>query len=209
MKAKVLARHCFCYLNSMKRVLIIGFFLVYVTSVMAQRDFLEGYVVLNSGDTLRGVVKDRKEGFSSRLWDRIILKHGKKRMKFRPDQLLAYNRGGSEFHSVPFNQGNDLLGISRVRVGQKHFLKVYIRGYLSLYEDEFLDDSQSNFDGNFYLIREDELQYLQVSMLFFRKKMVPYFEDAPHIARAIEDREYKYRDIITIVTEYNKWRSLP
>ena len=193
----------------MKKVLIIGILLVYTVSAVAQRDFLEGYVVLNSGDTLHGLVKDRKEGFSSRLLDCIILKHRKKRMKFRPDQLVAYQRGGSEFHSVSFNQGNDLLGISRIRVGQKHFLKVYVKGYLSLYEDEFLDDSQSNFDGNFYLIREDELQYLQVSMLFFRKKMVPYFEDAPHIARAIEDKEYRYRDLVTIVTDYNKWRSSP
>ncbi len=192
----------------MIRFTIIGFFLVSSLTAFSQRDFQSGYVVLNTGDTLHGTVKDRKEGFSARLLDRIIFKGERKRMKFRPDELLAYHRGGSNFHSVPFSQGNDLLGVSRIRVGQKHFLKVYIDGYLSLYEDQFIDDSNSNFDGNFYLIREEELQYLQVSMLFFRKKMVPYFNDAPHIAKAIEDREYKYRDVITIVTEYNKWYSL-
>ncbi len=192
----------------MKRVLIIGLLLIYVTSALAQRDFLEGYVVLNSGDTLYGLVKDRKDGFSAKLLDRIILKHKKKRLKFRPDQLMAYSRAGSNFHSVPFSRGNDLLRVSRIKIGQKHFLKVYIAGYLTLYMDEYVDDSGPNFDGNFYLIREDELQYVQVSMLFFRKKLVPYFDDAPHIAKAIEDRDYRYRDLIEIVTEYNKWHSM-
>ncbi len=192
----------------MKRQLIIGLLLIFSITALAQRDFKEGYVVLNHGDTLHGLIKDRKEGFSAKLLDRIIIKHNKKRLKFRPDQLLAYHRGGANFHSVPFNQGNDLLGISRIKVGQKHFLKVYIDGYLKLYEDEFVDQSGPQFDGNFYLIREDELQYVQVSMLFFRKKLVPYFHDAPHIAKAIEDKDYKYRDLITIVTEYNKWHSL-
>ncbi|XOV93263.1 MAG: hypothetical protein ACFHWX_00855 [Bacteroidota bacterium] len=189
----------------MKRFMIIGVLLVLGDLATAQNDFLNGYVVLNTGDTLYGLVKDRKDGINPKLLDRIIFKGDRGRQKFRPDQLLAYHRGGSNFHSVPFSVGTDLLGISRIKIGPRHFLKVYIHDYMSLYMDEYVDDSGPSYDGNFYLIREDELQFVQASILFFRKRMVPYFEDAPHIAKAIEDKDYKYRDIITIITEYNNW----
>ncbi len=189
----------------MIRLLIFGLILQLSLGGCAQREFLNGYVVLNAGDTLSGVVKDRKEGINSKLLDRVIFKGESGRKKYRPDQLIAYHRGGSNYHSIPFSTGNDLLGVSRVKVGQRHFLQVYIDGYLSLYMDEFIDHDGPNFDGNFYLIREGELMFTQASLLFFRKNLVPYFSDAPHLAKAIEDKDYRYKDLITLVRDYNLW----
>ncbi len=171
----------------------------------SRNDFMNGYVVLNNGDTLYGEVKDRKEGFSAKLINPIIFKGEKGRDRFRPDEIIAYNRGGANFHSIPYSSGNDLMGMTRIKVGRRQFLRVYISGYLSLYEDEFVDGDGPNYDGNFYLIREDEMQYALVSMLFFRKRLTEYFKDAPQIAEAIDNRDYRYRDIVKIVNEYNKW----
>ena len=189
----------------MQRIEISIIVIFILCSGCSQRDFLQGYVVLNSGDTLGGLVKDRKEGFSPRLLNPIIFKGEKRRKKFGPDAIQAYHRGGFDFHSIPFSQGNDLLGLSRISIGQHQFLKVYISDYLSLYESEWKDGNSSNFSGTYYLKREDEVQFTVVSLLGFRKKMAGYFDDASEISSSIVEKDYKFRDLFELVSDYNQW----
>jgi hypothetical protein len=39
----------------------------------------------------------------------------------------------------------------------------------------------------------------------FRAKAPLYFEDYPELAEKIKSKEYTWKDIETVVNEYNKW----
>ena len=173
----------------------------------AQKGYLKGYVISNDGDTLRGTIKDRKLSPIPRLYAKVKFKNRKgKKRTLGPDDIAAYKRGESMFQSVPFGEVEKFIGTTRVNYGKKHFLRVRVKGYLTLYEHEFIDqECGPNFDSNFYLKRTNETQFTRIPMIGFRKRMKLYFSDSYTIIKKIERKGYRYRNINELVRDYNLW----
>lgn len=71
-------------------------------------------------------------------------------------------------------------------------------------------------DEYFFCLRPGEEAAHIVSWIFggqankntiFRKVASDYFKDYPELSQKIKDREYKYKDIIQVVMDYDNWKS--
>ena len=196
-------------MKSIKNLPLFYLFLMIPSFFFAQKDFQNGYIVTNENDTLIGLVKDRKEPPFGKLYDKVIFKKGRKKKKYGPNDIIAYKRGYNEFESLwiqdnayPF-QGKYL---SDPNYGNKEFLKVIVKGYLSYYYWEFEDSESDYIDSIGLYKREDEDSFARVSQGIFglkKKSLAKYFIDYPDLASKIEYGELK--DPVEIVRIYNLW----
>ncbi len=196
-------------MKSIKKLPLFYLFLMIPFFFLGQKDFQSGYIVTNENDTLIGLVKDRKEPPFGKLYDKVIFKKGRKKKKYGPNDIIAYKRGYNEFESLwiqdntyPF-QGKYL---SNPNYGNKEFLKVVVKGYLSYYHWEFEDSESDYIDSIGLYKREDEDSFVRVSQGIFglkKKYLAKYFRDYPDLASKIEYGELK--DPVEIVRIYNLW----
>ncbi len=194
----------------MKKIALIFFIVLSISqSAFSQKDYREGYIVTNKGDTLFGKVKDRKvRTFNSVLYDKIRFKQPKSGWfpkKYRPAEILGYGYDDMHFRSLPFtSEGNLFRPTTTFAYGELYFVKIVIDGRLSLIESEYIDDETGYITSKLYLKKKDEMTYALVPMISFRKKMAEYFSDVDEIKEKIQSREYRLRDIREIVREYNE-----
>ena len=144
------------------------------------------------------------------MFKKIIFKKKHKKKKYGPGGITAYKRGDNHFESLwlqestyPF-QGKYL---SNPNYGNKEFVKVIVKGYLSYYHWEFEDSESDYIDFIDLFKREDEDSFARVSQGIFglkKKYLAKYFQDYPDLASKIENGELK--DPVEIVKLYNLWR---
>lgn len=189
-------------MNQMKYVVIILF--IINGHLQAQDTYIEGYLVLNNGDTLRGGLKHRRVSFTGEsLLNKIKYKgeNGKKK-KFRRSQLKAYNIGGQEYRRfylrptrtkllnlvtnyyeiVPFN-------------AELHFLRVVRDGALQLYEMEWSDGMSDRVEGLPLFRKEnDPLMVRGTQGVFGFKKNVleEFFNDCPALQEKIIRDDFQF-----------------
>lgn len=77
--------------------------LVLLHPMNAQLNYLPGYVILNTKDTLHGFIKDRNF-YSGDIYKKIKFKkkHGKSE-HYSPNDLLGYKGGTANFESLWYN----------------------------------------------------------------------------------------------------------
>ena len=80
----------------------------YINS-FAQKGYEKGFVVLNTKDTLYGLIKDRKEHPFERLYKKIKFKGKRGKARYKPSQILAYKKGESTFESVWISDSGGFL----------------------------------------------------------------------------------------------------
>lgn len=199
-------------MKNRKKLHILCFLLIFHFVFFAQKDFQSGYIVTNENDTLIGLVRDRKEPPFGKLYEKIIFKKGRKKKKFGPNEINAYRRGNDSYESL-WIQDNDYpfqsVYLSSPNYGNKRFLKVIVKGYLSYYHWEF-EDSESDYINyvGFYK-REGEGIFARVSQGIFglkKKNLAKYFKDYPELVSKIEYGELKDPGEIVII--YNLWKEL-
>jgi hypothetical protein len=173
----------------LKVLVLIILLLLVVNDLFGQKDFYPGYIVTNSGDTIYGMVKDRK---SSRLkiYSKIHLKNSKgKKRKYGPGEILAYESGGNTYHSVWYRE--------------RQFLKVIEKGYVTYYYDESVDEDGYLFETKL-LKRENEQRFTTIIGIGFRKKTMNYFADCPELVRKLDARQYRFNSLGEAVRFYNR-----
>lgn len=190
-----------------KKLFVFYFFIISSFLVLSQKDFQSGYVVTNENDTLMGLIKDRKEPPFGKLYNKIVFKKGRKKHKYSPNDIGAYRKGDTQFESLWFQdntypfQGKYL---SSPNYGNKSFLKVIVKGYLSYYHWEIEDAESDYIDVIDFYKREDDDFFARVSQGIFglkKKSLAKYFRDYPELALKIENGEIK--DPVEIVKKYN------
>lgn len=100
---------------------------------------------------------------------------------------------------------------------------VVVRGITTLYQEYIGQNFYSIGTGlggqflhtNYYAIREGEPAAALISAVIsgqanpnavFRRFAKDYFSDYPELAKKIEDKVYKYTDVLYAVLEYNNWK---
>jgi len=171
-------------------------------TALGQKNYAPGYVVLTSGDTLRGQVMDRRETFiGTELLTKIRLKPegGGLRRKYRAKKLLAYRTNDNiyERHQLR-SKGVSLLDAYYEIVpndGEPVFLRVVSRGKLSHYQWEWVDEDNDHIDAADYFRKADELLLVRATQGVFglkRKNLTEYFQDCPSLQEKIQQRAFKY-----------------
>jgi len=184
---------------------------LYSMNAFTQKHYLSGYVVLHSGDTIHGIVKDRTPEPFGDLFERIHFKSkqtGKKR--YGAKDIKSYKVGNNVFEShrialKSFNRGNFLFRTLNRNGGERAFLKVIKKGKLNYYNREFRDPDSGYYDYHSYYRKEGEYKFFILLSSIFgfnHKETAEYLKDCPLVSKKVLNKELK--NFITIQELYEK-----
>lgn len=190
--------------NLNEKIVEIAIFLI-VTITGSAQDF-SGYVVLNSGDTLFGLIKPYDN--EAVMYHEVrFFKNGEK-TKFEPREILGYT---FENHIFLTMEWEDDFGIKR-----KVFMRILEDGYCTLFTFIPQINSADAYDPIFkggklivplYYLKKTGEDLHQVDFKRLRTGQDPYFVDNPQLAYDIQRGKYKRLGIEGAVRRYNKeWK---
>jgi hypothetical protein len=176
---------------------------------LAQRHYEPGFVVLTSGDTLYGKIKDRRPAPFGEIYRQIRFRNGGIfPRKFSPREILQYQAGDRQYESLWISNDFSFFSKRLVSVsgrGRRQFLRVLVKGPLSLYTLENFDPESGFFDDIPYLKREDKREFVRATQGVFglkRKLLAEYFDDCPALQKALEEKEV--RSVFEVVDLYQR-----
>lgn len=177
--------------------------LLSVFPLKSQEKFQPGYIITNNGDTLSGLIRDRKQAPFAQLYSKIRFKGRSPFIKkYGPSQIKGYKQGDIYFQSEWINVTNNIFRThyrSDSVSGTRHFLKVIVKGYLTYYQWEFMDQESWYIDAIDLYKRKNEDYYMRVTQGIFGlriKSLNEYFIDCPDLIQKVEKKELKSPDEI-------------
>lgn len=187
------------------------FLLCFSQAVFAQGRYTEGYVITLKGDTLQGKIRDRRTGIFAGKFKRIRFKTSVfPPRRYRPGQIRSYVIGSAVYESHWIMRDNRVFQeryLSMERYGKPVFLRLVVKGPLSLYYLEQLDQDSGRFDYVELFKKEGVPVFIRASQgLFGLKKntLRQYFADRPDVISKIEDKSL--RSALEIARYYNEPR---
>ena len=176
--------------------------------VYSQNEYTNGYIISAENDTIQGFIKDRKPGPFEKIYKKIKFKSKKThRRRYGPYDILGYKIGQDEFVSMWFSESAEYFKYrveSVPKKGEKIFIKRKVKGYLSYYQLESIDDSGLNNRGLFKRENEEELVNVRTGIFGLnRKRLNSYFNDCATLQNKIQDKTFT--DPYEIVHFYNSW----
>ncbi|HUX96439.1 MAG TPA: hypothetical protein VMV47_11975 [Bacteroidales bacterium] len=192
------------------RSIIIVALLFSGSSLKSQEKYQPGYIVTNNGDTIRGMICDRKQAPFAQLYSKIRFKGNSLfKRKYSPSQITGYKLGATSFESEWINSTSNLFRTNYIcdpASGTRHFLKVIVKGYLTYYQWEYMDQESWSIDAIDLFKRENDEYYIRVTRGIFGirlKNLKEYFMDCPALIQEIERGELKTPAEIAYF--YNNW----
>jgi len=198
----------------MRKLILIVFLSYFSLTSFSQKHFVKGYVITTQNDTLFGFLKDRKNPnnflrMSTDLYKKIKFKdeNGHK-YKYAPTNLNGYKIGNYEFASVwiPDNVAGTIFGNfgNSYNNIEKKFAKIIVKGYLSYYHYEYVDENGLNYTEYFKRENEYEVTFVRTGIFGLNKKALSrYFSDCPELVEMINSKKIKRPTEIT--NFYNNW----
>jgi hypothetical protein len=198
----------------MKQFLLLLCFFFLSRLAFSQAGYEFGYIINNSGDTIKGKIKDRKFTTSPANSGKIkFIDAGGKQRKITPDQIKGYCRKGSVFYqTLPVGRESKL-----------QFTKILERGNVILFgytTNTFVSVNRSNDPHKkdtedrvvekidfeyFYQRSKDPNSLMKVKKDKFESVSLFYFKDDAELIKKIEDKSLTYHDIELIVKMYNEF----
>lgn len=180
------------------RILLIVIAILISGRSFSQSGYVQGYVITNKGDTLYGDVSDRKGGAFPELYKKVRLKgQGIFIKRFSPNDIKAYRKGNTDFESLWYKPVGSFFRevlISEPNEGDKVFMNVVLKGYLSLYHFEYMDSESMNIDSFPLFKREGQDYFVRVTQGIFglkEKALLRYFEECEELYALIVDKKIK------------------
>ncbi|WP_027076472.1 hypothetical protein [Maribacter antarcticus] len=183
--------------------------LFYSIPILAQKHFEEGFIVLNNGDTITGLIKDRKPDPFGKIYKKIRHK-GKGKSRYGPHEILAYKKGEMFFESIGLaskigflNQDYNISSNEKERV----FIRVINQGYVNHYVLEFQDADSGYYDHFSYFKKRNGTELVRTTQGIFglrKKRLAVFFSDCPILAVKIRNKELKSAH--EVATFYNEWK---
>lgn len=167
------------------------------TSLHAELEWKTGYVILNSGDSIKGDIKvnTKKE---LPMFQKVCLRQGENNLKnYKPDQVKEYGYESTRF-------------FARKVDGEMSFLKVLSSGRINLYEFQFEMQRGNDVvvDSDYYIEKNDGASELQkVKSGKFKKTVADMMADNTELVQRVQndDKKYEIADMRSVVDEYNAW----
>lgn len=191
----------------MKKKYLIGLFIFLTLNGYSQFDnYIKGFVIKESKDTIFGKLKDMSDERSCSTI-KFIDPNGN-RIKFKNKDVYAYKRGNDLYFKKSFERP--------VSIGKMQgFMKIIVDGEIKLYQfnyavrnagtmnsDGVMTGGGTSYQKDYYVEKDDE--HILVRKGVFKNTMSEYFSDNKDLSDKINSRELKYRDMEKIVRIYNK-----
>jgi hypothetical protein len=184
----------------MKLSLIILLLLIFSKDSISQEfGFLPGYIITNSNDTIEGLVKYANMVPYRTLIDIKFKENEKAKTKvYPPGTIFGYMANDRIFHSLKSPDGSQ-------------FMELLVDGYIRLYRLTVTSfgvpqNGQSADALKDYLLRSGDENLFDCKNRKFKERLAEYLSDNRVISEKIIKGEYKKKDLIEIITEYNKSR---
>lgn len=178
--------------------LVFFFFLFLIPlSGDAQLTYVDGYIVKNTGDTLRGRIKYNTP--AQRSVKCVFQANGtNEKITHKPFSIKGYSINGDFYESKIYDFDPSLSFGYGVFMIRQNIGTVQVYHYWNT-------DKERGFTQTF--IENDGDYLLAVDYLNFRKQMLRYFEDYPELQSSIRDGDYKKKDLMEMVRLYNEWKA--
>lgn len=177
----------------------------------AQKNYEKGYIITNQNKLVKGYVKDRKPNPFGKLYKKIYFKSRHRKRKYGPNQIKGYKQGTRTFESMWVSVSSDLINEKYKSIpnnGEKEFLKVIEKGYLTYYQREFTDQDSDYIDHISLFKRVDQDTYIRVTQGIFglrRYSLIKYFSDSPELVKKIKNGQLKTP--LEIIIFYNNYKA--
>lgn len=187
-----------------------GFLLLLLaTTINAQNEYEPGYIILNNNDTIYGNIKDRTD---DKLFNKIRFRQeNKKTDRYSAYDIKGYKKGIYSFESLWYKEETEFLRFhyfNRGGYGEKVFLKVLVKGELSCYAKEYIQDDNFYLDYFELFKRDGENKFERATQGLFglkKKRLTRYFFDCPNLVKKINNNSIK--NPLDVVTYYNEFCS--
>jgi hypothetical protein len=198
----------------MKRFHFLFFVLFISRFVFSQAPFEDGYIIKNSGDTLRGKIKDRKYTTSPAHSGKIKFIDAKgNKSNITPDKVKGYCRKDIVFYrTLPVGRDSKPQFAKVLETGNVILFGYTTNTYVSanrsngVHTKEDADHITSVIDYvYFYQRSKDPNSLMKVKRDKFESVSLFYFKDDAELIKKIEDKSLKYEDIELVVKMYNEF----
>lgn len=175
-------------------ILVLGSF----TAAKAELVWKQGYVLLNSGDTLKGEIKynTKKE---LPLFSKVTLKNAEGVQKnYKPEDVKEFAYEGVRF-------------LSRTMDKEPVFLKLVAEGQINLFEWQFevYHGDETQVEKDFYIEKAngESKEPKKLKGNHFKKTVAEMMADHTDLVARIEseDKKYEIKDMQSVIEEYNDW----
>lgn len=167
-----------------------------IVSVHAELVYKTGYIVLLSGDSVKGDIRvnTKKE---LPLFSKVAVKQGEATKTYKPEQVKEYG-----FESTHF--------VARKIDGEMQFVKVLSSGRVNLYEwqYELQRGAEVVVESEYYIEKNDGASEMQKAKSGKFKKIVAEVmaDNSELVARVqSEDKKYEVAEMTQVCDEYNTW----
>jgi hypothetical protein len=182
-----------------KQLLFLFIALGFSIASTAEMVYKSGYVILNSGDTVRGDIKvnTKKE---LPLFAKVILKQGETSKTYKPEQVKGYSLDGTQF-------------LTRKLDGEMVFLKVVTSGRIRIFEHQFevYHGDQTVVEKEHYVEKNDGVsnELVKLKGNKFKRLSVELMSDHSELVAKInaEDKKMEFAEMQAYIEEYNSWHS--
>lgn len=179
---------------SLVLLLVLGTF----TAAKAELVWKAGYVILNSGDTLKGEIKyNTKKELS--LFTKVTLKNAENVQKnYKPEDVKEF-----AYEDVHF--------LSRIMDKEPVFLKLVSAGQINLFEWQFevYHGDQTEVEKDFYIekIGSEAKEPEKLKGSKFKKTVSELMSDNMDLVSRVEndDKKYEIAEMQSVIEEYNDW----
>lgn len=196
-----------------KKIFITIISIIISFSAFSQNEYKKGFIIKNNNDTIYGYLKDRKISSFGKLYKKIRFKNNKNVLFYKnysPYQISGYKIGYTEFDSKWIYTTNSFLTIiykNETNLGEKVFLKVEQRGFVTYYKWEQEDPENGYVEAMDLFLRKDKDHFVRIYQGIFglkKNKLAKYFIDCPVLGNLILTNQIK--DPFDIVYYYNSWK---
>ncbi|RXQ87290.1 hypothetical protein EO244_16560 [Ancylomarina salipaludis] len=189
------------------KYLLVGLFIILTTKGYSQFDnYIEGYIVKESRDTIIGKLKNmsaEKSCFKIKFID----SNGNK-VKFKDKDVYAYKRGTEVYFKKSYERPisiNNMQGY--MKLIDDGVIKLYKFNYVvrnagTMNANGVMTGGESSYQQDYYI--EKNNNFLLVRKMGFKRTMAEYFSDNKELADKISSKALRYKDLKEIIRAYNK-----
>jgi hypothetical protein len=167
---------------------------VLIPSAKAQLLWKTGYVVLNSGDTVKGEIKvNAKKEFD--FYSKVMVKKSEEEKKtFNSTKAREFCFDGTKF-------------VSRLVEGESSFVKCLSMGAINLYEHQYEWQSGNSivYKSEFFIEKANSKEMVRVKSGHFKKIVDEYMGDNADLVKDVHDKKYDFDQLAEVVQTYNSW----
>jgi len=165
-------------------------------NIFAQSAFYPGYIILLTGDTLKGDVKmNPKKDLD--LFSKVTFKKGNEAPKmYKANKIKEYKVDNTVF-------------VSRNIEGEQVFIRRISTGLVNLYEWKIevmqMNDIKEKID--YFMEKVGEEGPVKIKSGKFKKQVADVMSDNEEILKGLENKKYDFDNIVEIFDDYNKSES--